>query len=158
MPEPRVGRAYSPLVMRWYARNVAYCIADPPQHPTVRSTWIDEIGDNLSLLLYFDHFSRDQIKFLTFEEMISNTSEVFKSIFRWFNLDDSVPIPFPQPNNVTPDIVAQPILSGLLHRLRQIRSGKLVGAFLGGRKVAQTLIHQRWLNIFDHCKEDRRWI
>jgi Sulfotransferase family len=72
----------------------------------------------MQLLPYFERFSRDQIKLLTFEEMISNTREVFKSICRWLKLDASVPIPIPQPSNVTPEIVVQPILSGLLHRLR----------------------------------------
>jgi hypothetical protein len=72
----------------------------------------------MQLLPYFERFRRDQIRLLTFEELLSSTSEVIGSICRWLNLDTSVPTLTLQPSNATPEIVAQPILSGVLHRLR----------------------------------------
>jgi hypothetical protein len=72
----------------------------------------------MQLLPYFERFSRDQIRLLTFEEMISNPSEVIGSIFRWLNLDASVVTSKnPEARNTTPELIAQPILSGALHRL-----------------------------------------
>jgi hypothetical protein len=55
---------------------------------------------------------------LTFEELISNTIEMIGSICRWLNLEVLNYALTVQPDNVTPELVAQPILSGRLHRLR----------------------------------------
>jgi hypothetical protein len=72
----------------------------------------------MQLLPYFERFRREQIKLLTFEEMIRNPGEVIGSIFRWLNLDVSVATLNFEPSNKTPELVTQPILSGVLHRLR----------------------------------------
>jgi hypothetical protein len=50
--------------------------------------------------------------------MIRNPSEVIGSIFQWLNLDDSPATLNLEPSNKTPELVSQPILSGVLHRLR----------------------------------------
>jgi Sulfotransferase family len=72
----------------------------------------------MQLLPYFECFGRDQIKLVVFEEMISKTSEVIRSICRWLNLgDDWLPTLNHQPLNVTPEKVAQS--NAVLHQLLQ---------------------------------------
>ena len=50
--------------------------------------------------------------------MIGNPREVIGSILQWLNLDDAAATLDLEPSNKTPELVAQPILSGVLHRLR----------------------------------------
>jgi hypothetical protein len=72
----------------------------------------------MQLAPYFRLFKREQIKTLTFEELIENTSESIASILRWLSLDCSTATPKLSPVNTTPDIVEQRRAGWLLHGLR----------------------------------------
>jgi len=61
----------------------------------------------MQLVPYLDRFDRNQIRILTFEELIENHDEVIKSIFRWLGLDEAIQIPPVTPENVGPDLVQQ---------------------------------------------------
>ena len=61
----------------------------------------------MQLMPYLDRFKSEQIKILTFEELIENPDETIKSIFRWLGLDTAVTIHPVIPVNITPDIVMQ---------------------------------------------------
>ena len=61
----------------------------------------------MQLMPYLDRFKSEQIKILTFEELIENPDETIKSIFRWLGLDFVVTIHPVIPVNITPDIVMQ---------------------------------------------------
>jgi hypothetical protein len=72
----------------------------------------------MQLAPYFKLFAADQIKTLTFEQLITNTDEAVGSIFRWLGLNDSITTAAFPPQNVTPEIIAAPIWNGALQRLR----------------------------------------
>ncbi len=61
----------------------------------------------MQLAPYFGLFRRDQIKTLTFEELINNRNQTIASIFRWLKVDCRVSIATVSPENVTPNIIKQ---------------------------------------------------
>ena len=74
----------------------------------------------MQLRPYLTRFKRDQIKILTFEELISNTTQAVASIFRWLNLDNSLATASRQPENVTPKIIKQSRLNLPRQLIRQM--------------------------------------
>jgi Sulfotransferase family len=72
----------------------------------------------MQLAPYFRLFGRDQIKILTFEELIANPKASVASILKWLNLNSWVTTPRLPPENVTPDVIKQRRASWLLHGLR----------------------------------------
>jgi hypothetical protein len=71
----------------------------------------------MQLAPYFERFTQDQLKLLTFEELTGKTNETLDSIFRWLSLDGSIASVTTQPENVTPQIIRRSI--SVLHRLPQ---------------------------------------
>lgn len=74
----------------------------------------------MQLAPYFSLFGRDRVFTLTFEELTRDTEGVMQRIYDWLGLDPSVASPVTSvcAENVTPDVVAQPSLFGIAHRLR----------------------------------------
>lgn len=71
----------------------------------------------MQLAPYFEIYRRDQIKTLTFEELISDPNQTMASIFHWLKVDGRLPVGAVPPENVTPDIIEQRRLK-LLYGLR----------------------------------------
>jgi hypothetical protein len=61
----------------------------------------------MQLAPYLELFARDQIKTLTFEELINKTEPTVTAIFRWLNVDHSTAFETVPPENVTPELIEQ---------------------------------------------------
>ena len=61
----------------------------------------------MQLRPYLALFKRDQLKILTFEELVSDTTQAIVSIFSWLNLDSSLATVSHQPENVTAKTIEQ---------------------------------------------------
>jgi Sulfotransferase family len=72
----------------------------------------------MQLAPYFEIFPRDQIKTLTFEELINKTEHTLTEIFRWLNVEHSTAWETVPPENATPETIKQRKGFGLLSRLR----------------------------------------
>ena len=74
----------------------------------------------MQLRPYLALFKRDQIKILTFEELISNTTHAMGAVFSWLNLDSSLATVSHQPENVTPEVINQSRFNLPRQLMRQI--------------------------------------
>jgi hypothetical protein len=92
-------------------RSISSAIRNDPQYRDVSYY-------AMQLSPYFKLFKRDQIKTLTFEELIAHPKESIASILKWLNLNSSVATPKLPPENVTPDVINRRRASWLLHGLR----------------------------------------
>jgi hypothetical protein len=72
----------------------------------------------MQLAPYFEIFARDQIKTLSFEELINKTEPTMTAIFRWLKVDPSATFETVPPKNVTPETIEQRRGGGLLSDLR----------------------------------------
>jgi hypothetical protein len=81
-------------------RSITQAIRNDPQYRDVSYY-------KMQISPYLKAFKRDQLKLLTFEELISNTAETVREIFRWLNVDSSFELPLISPENVTPETVEQ---------------------------------------------------
>ena len=99
--------------VRWLgeSRSLSSAIKDDPQYRDV-SYYAMQLAPYLRL------FGRDQIKTLTLEQLVCNSSESIRSILDWLNLDSLFSPSSLPAENTTPDIVGQRIGSGLLYGLR----------------------------------------
>jgi hypothetical protein len=80
------------------SRPILHAIKNDPQYRDVSNY-------KMQLLPYLKAFKRDQLGLLTFEELINNTDQTVRSIFRWLNVDSSVELPPVPPQNVTPESI-----------------------------------------------------
>ena len=102
-------------------------------------------GRKLRVLTIVDTFSRfspaNQIKTLTFEELINKTEQTLTELFRRLNVEHSTAWGTVPPENVTPETIKQRkgfgLLSGLRNNNRLLRvtidsAPELIGALLFG--------------------------
>jgi hypothetical protein len=61
----------------------------------------------MQLAPYFELFARDQIKTLTFEELINKTEPTMTAIFQWLNVEHSTAFEAVPRENVTPEAIEQ---------------------------------------------------
>jgi len=99
--------------VRWLGehRSLSCAIKHDPQY-------CDVSYYAMQLAPYLRFFKREQIKTLTFEELIKNTKETVRSILQWLNIESSV-VPLLSPENATPEVIEQRIGGGVLYGLRE---------------------------------------
>jgi len=81
-------------------RSISQAIKNDPQYRDVSYY-------KMQIAPYLTAFGRDQIKLLTFEELIGNTVQTVRGIFRWLSVDGSFDLPLIPPANVTPETIDQ---------------------------------------------------
>ena len=81
-------------------RSITQAIKTDPQYRDVSYY-------KMQISPYLKAFKRDQLMLLTFEELVGNTAETVRGIFRWLNVDSSFDVPLVPPENVTPETVGQ---------------------------------------------------
>jgi Sulfotransferase family len=100
-------------------RSISLAIKNDPQY-------CDVSYYAMQLAPYFRLFKRDQIRTLTFEELIGNTEASIVSLLKWLNLDHSTAMRTIPPENVTPDSItyrrAGWLLAGLRYKNRLLRA------------------------------------
>ena len=91
-------------------RPIERAIQDDPQYL--------EVGNYARQLPhYFEHFERERILLLTFEQLTENPAATAAAVFDWLGLDPAVALPPIQPQNVTPEQFDGPVW--MWRRLRQ---------------------------------------
>jgi hypothetical protein len=100
--------------VRWHGehRSLSSAIKNDPRYRDISYY-------AMQLAPYFELFARDQIKTLTFEELINKTEATMTSIFRWLNVDHSSAFKTVSPENVTPEAIEQRRCARLLWGLRE---------------------------------------
>jgi Sulfotransferase family len=106
--------------VRWHGehRSVSSAIKNDPRYRDVSHY-------AMQLAPYFEIFPRDQIKILTFEELINKTEQTLMEIFRWLRVEPSTAWETVPPENITPETIEQRkgfgLLSGLRNKNRLLR-------------------------------------
>ena len=110
----------------------------------------------MQLKPFFECFGREQVKTLTFEELVANPNQVMKELFIWLNVDTSVDLPDTHvPENVTPDRVAMARARGVLQWLRQSGPIRSVTPYVPrpirrtGVRLATRTVDRRTVDIKD---------
>jgi hypothetical protein len=100
----------------------------------------------MQLAPYFEIFARDQIKTLTFEELINKTEPTMRAIFRWLNVDHSTAFETVPPENVTPEMIEQRRGGGLLcalHKKNRFLQWAIDSAPESVRRFAHRLVSRK---------------
>jgi hypothetical protein len=88
--------------VRWHGENrsLSSAIRNDPRYRDVSYY-------AMQLAPYFELFARDQIKSLTFEELINKTEPTMTAIFRWLRVEHSTAFETVPPENVTAEAIEQ---------------------------------------------------
>jgi hypothetical protein len=100
----------------------------------------------MQLEAYFEVFPREQVRVLTFEELIADPPDTLQGLFRWLGVDPSFrPANLNDQVNATPKELVQLRKNGVLHRLRHSSLWNAVGPCVPGwvRQVGRKLVERR---------------